>query len=334
MTNRIFCIGLTRTEQQVLGALLPVTFPILPVAPDALDNAAIEQMASEARCMILNPKRLSVDQLANFLYFQDSCRVCRRPVPIILFSDTMTREQNRAIPMPEFPILVVDLHKRIDRNRKLAVKLLRESGLPCGQNRMALVYNLYKYGFILVYIYTTGLDPWKDRIIAIRIARMANFEINWERPTIYIRQPDPLLEPIADITGITDEMLSHGVSLEDALAELDELPCKDTPFLFTDEEFMTGFLNAAYLRCGKTFDRPYIAIDKLANIPFGYLMQRKARNIPSLTDPECAEHLLFEEPLQELYALSSCTFGALQTRYDVPCPGAFEKLYAAELCER
>ena len=31
MTNDIFCIGLTRTELQTLGVLLPTTFPFPPI---------------------------------------------------------------------------------------------------------------------------------------------------------------------------------------------------------------------------------------------------------------------------------------------------------------
>ncbi len=32
MTNDIFCVGLTRTELQTLGGLLPITFRIIPVS--------------------------------------------------------------------------------------------------------------------------------------------------------------------------------------------------------------------------------------------------------------------------------------------------------------
>lgn len=32
MTNDIFCVGLTRTELQTLGVLLPITFRIIPVS--------------------------------------------------------------------------------------------------------------------------------------------------------------------------------------------------------------------------------------------------------------------------------------------------------------
>lgn len=70
MTNDVFCIGLTRTELQTLRVLLPTTFPILTTEPDALDEAMIEHIAEQARCMVLNPKRLTATQLEEFLYAQ------------------------------------------------------------------------------------------------------------------------------------------------------------------------------------------------------------------------------------------------------------------------
>ena len=226
MMNDIFCVGLTRTELQTLGVLLPITFRIIPVSSEELDHAAVVRVIDQARCIILNPKRLSVDLLDDFLRGQDYQRWNDAPVPIILFSGTMTKEQRREVFMPEYPILSVDLHERFDRNRNLAVKLLRESALPCWQNREAMRSNMFNDAWYLIDIETTGLDRWKDRIIAIRIARMANYEINWERPTIYIRQDKPLPAQISEITGITDDMLAGGVSMEEALEELDSLPCK------------------------------------------------------------------------------------------------------------
>lgn len=93
MTNDIFCVGLTRTELQTLGVLLPITFRIIPVSLEALDHAAVVRVIDQARCIILNPKRLSVDLLDDFLRGQDYQRWNNAPVPIILFSDTMTKEQ-------------------------------------------------------------------------------------------------------------------------------------------------------------------------------------------------------------------------------------------------
>lgn len=71
MTNDIFCVGLTRTELQTLKVLLPITFPIMIADPDTLENAVIEHITNQARCIVLNPKRLSEEQLTWFLYDQD-----------------------------------------------------------------------------------------------------------------------------------------------------------------------------------------------------------------------------------------------------------------------
>ena len=83
MTNDIFCVGLTRTELQTLGVLLPITFRIIPVSSEALDHAAVVRVIDQARCIILNPKRLSVDLLDDFLRGQDYQRWNNAPVPII-----------------------------------------------------------------------------------------------------------------------------------------------------------------------------------------------------------------------------------------------------------
>ena len=150
MTNDIFCVGLTRTELQTLGVLLPITFRIIPVSSEALDHVAVVRVIDQARCIILNPKQLSVDLLDDFLRGQDYQRWNNAPVPIILFSDTMTKEQRHEVFMPEYPILSVDLHERFNRNRNLAVKLLRESTLPCWQNREAMRSNMFNDAWYLI----------------------------------------------------------------------------------------------------------------------------------------------------------------------------------------
>ena len=55
MTNDIFCVGLTRTELQTLGVLLPITFRIIPVSSEALDHAAVVRVIDQARCIIHRP---------------------------------------------------------------------------------------------------------------------------------------------------------------------------------------------------------------------------------------------------------------------------------------
>ena len=331
MTNEVYTVGLTRTELQTLKVLLPITFPIIQCDIEQLDHAAIKKITERAHCIILNPKHLDAGILANFLYKQDSQRMCDWPIPVVLLSDRPTREQRHTIRIPKH-LPVIDLRKRLDRSRSLAVKTLRNASLPCWQNRAAMRSNMFNDGWYLIDIETTGVDVWKDRILCIRLAYMANYELR-QPQTIYIRQSEPLPEGISNRTGITEEMMAHGISLEEAVEQIEELSCSDTPLVFTSEEFTAGFLNAAFLRCGKSFDRPYLAIDKLASIPFGYLMQRRALSIPWLVENSPSNDRFPDEPLCELYELTRCVFESLINRYDVHCPGQFEKLYAAELCE-
>ena len=331
MTNDVYTIGLTRTELQTLKVLLPITFPVIPYDTEQLDESEIKRITGQARCIVLNPKHLVAETLAEFIYDQDYLCNHGQPVPVILLSDHLTREQQHTVPVPEY-LSVIDLHKRIDRNRSFAVKTLREASLPCWQNRVAMRSNMFNDGWYLIDIETTGVEVWEDSIICIRLAYMANYKIVGQPQTIYIRQSKPLPDGISRITGITDEMLAQGISLEEAVEQLEGLSCSNTPFVLTSEEFTAGFLKAAFLRCGKSFVRPYVAIDKLAAIPFGYLMQCHALNTPSLIDPGSSSNLFFDDQLQELYELTKCVFENLCIRYDVRCPGQFDKLYAAELC--
>ena len=64
---------------------------------------------------------------------------------------------------------------------------------------------------------------------------MANYKIVGQPQMIYIRQSKPLPDGISKLTGITDEMLAQGISLEEAVEQLEGLSCSDTPFVFTSE---------------------------------------------------------------------------------------------------
>ena len=335
MTNDVFCVGLTWTELQTLTVLLPETFSIMAVHPPALDTDMIERVTNQARCIVLNPKRLSVEQLGNFFYDQDYLRLYHHPIPIILFSDEMTHEQKRLTPMPDFSILVIDLYKRLDHDREFAIKLLQTASRPSWQSRKIMHSHMFNDAWYLLGFESTGLDIWKDRITAIRVSKMTDFEVDGET-TIYIRQPDSLPEHTLKLPGITDDRMENAVSLEKAIEELDSLLCESIPLIFTEEtfteeNFTTEFLHAAFLCCGKTFDRPYIAIDKLATIPFGYLMESNPPCISVRDYPILPANLLMSKEMQALYALTSSTFDALVTRYNVHCPGQFDNLYATPL---
>ena len=149
MTNDVFCIGLTRTELQTLRVLLPTTFPILTTEPDALDEAMIEHIAEQARCMVLNQKWLTAAQLEEFLYAQRRLNGMTETMPflrntILLSYDTGVsfRQETIGIRFPvrhdttgvpfrqetigkEFPALLKRCHLLPDR------KLFAKGFLPC-----------------------------------------------------------------------------------------------------------------------------------------------------------------------------------------------------------
>lgn len=325
MTNEIYAVGLTRMELRTLEVLLPMTFSVIPFDAKQLHEESIEKLSEQGRCIFINPKRISADFLAYFLRIQESCRNGNRPIPMLLLTDTLTREQRRLLPHCELP--VISLRKRMDRNRSHAVKLLRETSFPCWQNRSAMAANMFNDGWYLIEIETTGRDIWNDNITCIHVALIANYEITGGDPPIYIRQP----AASSSQTGVTTE--GTELSLEEAVDYLESLRCSDTPFVFENEAYTAGFLHAAYLRCGKAFTRPYLAIDTLANIPFGYLLERHAKTIPSRIGAEPIKNYAYSDQLQALGTLTKCVFENLILRYGVRCPATLDRLYAAEIIE-
>ena len=107
MTNDVYTIGLTRTELQTLKVLLPITFPVIPYDTEQLDETEIKRITGQARCIVLNPKHLDAAILAEFYYDQDYLCNHGQPVPVILLSEQLTREQQHAVPIPDY-LSVID----------------------------------------------------------------------------------------------------------------------------------------------------------------------------------------------------------------------------------
>lgn len=107
MTNDVYTIGLTRTELQRLKVLLPITFPVIPYDTEQLDESEIKRITGQARCIVLNPKHLVAETLAEFIYDQDYLCNHGQPVPVILLSEQLTREQQHAVPIPDY-LSVID----------------------------------------------------------------------------------------------------------------------------------------------------------------------------------------------------------------------------------
>ena len=75
MTNDVYTIGLTRTELQTLKVLLPITFPVIPYDTEQLDESEIKRITGQARCIVLNPKHLDAEILAEFFTIRTTCAI-------------------------------------------------------------------------------------------------------------------------------------------------------------------------------------------------------------------------------------------------------------------
>lgn len=93
-------------------------------------------------------------------------------------------------------------------------------------------------------IETTGLDPQKDRIIeiAVLVADKSRIISEWSS---LIKSDTQLPSHITELTHITDEMLSGGAELIDALEELSEL-VKGKTVICYNGRFDIAFLENAY----------------------------------------------------------------------------------------
>ena len=333
MTNDVYTFGLTRTELQTLRVLLPITFPIIQCDANGVQRQDLKNIMDTARCIVINPKHIDPDTFEYCMVVQQYKIDFQQPVPMILLSAPLTREQHRMVRIPQY-MPIINLYKRLDQARSVAMNLLRTASFPCWQNRKNMEHYMFNDSWYLIDIETTGADIWKDNITCIRIAYMADYKIEGTPKTIYIKQQEPQSDDCSEQTGNTAEKLTQGIPLQEAVELIEYLECSDTPLIFTSEEYTAGFLHTAFLRCGKRLERPYLAIDKLAAIPFGYLMQRRALDIPLyVEEKQHQSSKVFDDTIRELYELTVCVFEALFSRYDVRCPGEFDKLYAGEICE-
>lgn len=76
--------------------------------------------------------------------------------------------------------------------------------------------------FVFLDIETTGLDSKNDDVIEIAAIKANKTEIKFKW-SAFIKQDKPIPKNITALTGITDEMLSDGIKMSDALLELSKI---------------------------------------------------------------------------------------------------------------
>ena len=329
MTRNIYAVGLTRLEIHTLKILLPISFQIIICDPQKMSGEDVENVMRDACCIVANPKKMVPGQLQAFLEEQEDLQKIGH-VPLLLLTENPTREQRQDEIWNSDMIQSVDLRSRLNRPIKDAVKLLRKQSFPTWLGMKDMRCNGLNDSWCLLDIETSDLNPLVSDIIAIRIARIANYEITYQH-TYYIKQRSPIDDTIAELTGISNNKLEHGVSLEEALEEI-ENTVKD-PFVIVDEDFVIPFLRAAYHKCAMRYRHPYLCLDGLISIIYGYKMIQTHREAYEYLSEKSVSTEEQEQWFYKLQLLTNAVFSELRKRYDVSCAGDLKKIYAYEISD-
>lgn len=326
--NQILCLELTSVERHVLYCHFSLLYQFYDIMPEDLEEIdKLDKIVSESICLFINPKKLTVTQFRNLLDAHENAKDNTHTSPL-LFTAPFTREQHRYVDIRE--LTVINLRTKINKNLKNAVDIIKKTAFPCWDCLERMKANMFNDGWYLITLKTTGYDPTADHILAIDIAYMANYQI-METERIVIKPPHPISDEDEEENGITNATLKDGVTREEAVERLNHLRYH-VPFILQNEEFYHAFLKALYHFCDKKFDHPYIAIDGLCAIVFGYMLFRRsediARNLPGRKYPRTPVDV---SELAHLYDITLAVFENLQDRYDVRAPGQFKDLYFSNI---
>lgn len=102
--------------------------------------------------------------------------------------------------------------------------------------------------WVFLDIETTGLDSENDDIIEIAAIKANNTEIK-SKWSVFIKQDKPIPKNITELTGITDEMLSDGIKMSDALSELRKIIERNMVVCY-NKRFDIVFLEREYKKYG------------------------------------------------------------------------------------
>lgn len=326
--NNVLCLGLTRMQFHTLRCHFPIGFSFYQVSADALDEKEnIEIAVSKAWCVFINPKMLKPGQLPQIVAAHEYATQ-HTHAAILLFTDPFTVEQKESV---DTKVLYrVDLRAGLDRTLRDTIEIIRKATMPCWNGMARMRSNVFNDGWYLLDMETSGADPLEDDIISLSISYMADYKIQ-STETLYIKQTQPITDRIAAITGITNEMIEHGITRKQAVEHLNNLP-SPSPIILESSKYYLPFLKALYHSCGQKFDLPNVAIDGLAAIAFGYMIFRKPHEIlPAIKQRKYKRTQIDHPYLGELYDLTLAVFENLQERYEIRAAGDFHSLYYGKI---
>lgn len=322
----VLCLGLTRMQIHTLRCKFPISFSFYQISADSLNvENNIDTMVSKAWCVFINPKKLKLNQLQQILLAHEYA-THHSHAAILLFTEAFTAEQKESVDTKK--LYRVNLRIGLDVVLRDVIDNIRKACMPCWNGMARMRSNMFNDGWYLLDMETSGGDPFEDDVISLSISYMANYKIH-STETIYIKQVSPISERIESTTGITNEMLEQGITKEQAVEYLDNLPT-NSPIILESYRYYIPFLQALYHSCGKKFDLPYVEMDGLAAIAFSYKRFRKPYDIlPEIKHRQIERTQMDHTCLAKLYDLTLAIFENLQSRYNVNAAGDFHSLYYA-----
>lgn len=320
----LLCYGLSRMEIHTLRCRFPYGYSFRAMSDEVINaTEPLRKAIGNTWCLFVNPKKLKPGQLSEVIAAHEYA-THHTHAAILLFTEPFTAEQKKRV---DTKLLHrVNLRSEYDKNLQSAIKIIRTAQNLCWDGMAKMRSNMLNDGWYLLDIETTGTDPLEDDVISISISYMSNYEIQ-SVETLYIKQSQPISEEIEELTGITNEMLEQGFTKEQAVAQLNNLPYP-APIIVKFYDYFIPFLKALYHSCGQKFQLPYVQMDVLTAINFGYMLFRKPYDILQLIERHKYNRTAIGQPyLEKLYDLTLAVFESLQERYGVRAAGDFHSLY-------
>ena len=324
----VLCLGLTRLQFHTLRCHFPCGFSFYDVSSDSLSSDEdIELFVSKAWCAFINPKKLHPGQLSDIIKAHKYATE-HTHAAILLFTEVFTKEQKETVDTKS--LFRVDLRAGLDKPLRDTIGIVRKAIMPCWDGMARMRSNMLNDGWYLIDIETTGIDPMVDEVISLTVSFMADYEI-LSSETLYIKPSCPISERIEELTGITNEQLECGITKEEAVKYLMELP-SPSPFIFERFSYFVPFLQALFCKCGEKFNAPYITVDGLAAITRGYTLARRIEKmVASIESRKYERTPVDNQHIAKLYDVTLAVFEDLQERYNVRAAGDFHSLYYGKI---
>lgn len=130
--------------------------------------------------------------------------------------------------------------------------------------------------FLVIDLETTGLNPATDEIIEIGAVKIVNGTV-CDRFQTLVCPKHPVPDDVADLTGITNEMLIGAPTVSEAIRMLKEFSEGEFYWVAHNKSFESGFLNmpmGKYLPWIDTIDLARILLPMNRYVRLGYLLEQ------------------------------------------------------------